>query len=151
MDNDTAGSDPFGLDRFTQAQDPVYDRVVAELQSGEKRTHWMWYIFPQIDGLGHSATAQFFAIKTLEEALQYLAHPVLGPRLLQCADLVLAVRGRGVSQIFGYPDDLKLCSSMTLFEQAAGPDSVFGRVIDRYFGGERDTRTLDLLAAHKGR
>jgi uncharacterized protein (DUF1810 family) len=138
-------SDPFDLHRFVSAQERSYDTALAELRSGEKRTHWMWYIFPQIDGLGHSATAKFYAIKSPEEARQYLEHPVLGPRLLTCAEAVLSVEGHSASEIFGFPDDMKLRSSMTLFASVAGPLSVFARVLDRYFHGEHDVRTLDLL------
>lgn len=137
--------DPFDLSRFLSAQDGVYERALAELRSGEKRTHWMWYIFPQIDGLGHTPTAKRYSIKSMEEARQYLAHPVLGKRLLECTEAVIALRGGSVSEIFGYPDDLKFKSSMTLFEQAAGPDSAFSIALDRYCHGERDATTLCLL------
>jgi len=142
--------DTFGLSRFTSAQDGVYDRVLEELKSGRKKSHWMWYIFPQIDGLGYSATSKHYAIKCMEEAQAYLNHPVLGPRLLECADAVLAIGGRSASDIFGYPDDLKLKSSMTLFASVAGPESVFVRVLDKYFRGERDVRTLQILKTMKG-
>jgi len=135
----------FGLGRFLNAQDPVYERVLAELKRGQKRTHWMWYIFPQIDGLGFSATTKYYAIKSLEEARYYLDHPVLGARLRECAETILAVEGRSVSEIFGYPDDLKLKSSMTLFSCVPDSPSVFGQVLDKYFRGERDTKTLALL------
>ncbi len=146
--NDTIGrNDPFDLNRFTSAQERVYDTVVAELRSGRKRSHWIWFIFPQIDGLGHSSTSIYYAIKSIEEARQYLNHPVLGARLVQCAETVLAVEGRSVSDIFGYPDDMKLKSSMTLFASVAeNPESVFVRVLDKYFRGEQDERTLQLLA-----
>jgi uncharacterized protein (DUF1810 family) len=137
--------DPFDLNRFLHAQEGIYDSVLAELRRGQKRTHWMWFIFPQIDGLAHSATAKHYAIKSIAEAQQYLNHPVLGTRLLECAETVLAVEGRSVAEIFGYPDDLKLKSSMTLFGQVADPGSVFTRVLDKYFQGERDARTLDIL------
>jgi uncharacterized protein (DUF1810 family) len=137
--------DPFDLGRFVSAQEGIYDRVLAELRRGQKRTHWMWFIFPQIDGLAYSATSKHYAIKSIEEAQQYLNHPLLGERLLECAEAVLAVGGRSVSEIFGYPDDLKLKSSMTLFAYVADPGSVFVRVLDRYFQGEQDVRTLDLL------
>ena len=136
--------DPFDLGRFISAQAGVYDRVLAEIRSGQKRTHWMWFIFPQIDGLGHSATSKHYAIKSIEEARAYLNHPVLGPRLLACAEAALAVEGRKVSDIFGYPDDVKLRSSMTLFASVADPGSVFDRVLAKYFQGERDARTLQL-------
>jgi len=136
---------PFDLNRFTRAQEGIYDRALAELRSGKKRTHWMWFIFPQIDGLGHSPTAKTYAIKNLEEARRYLNHPVLGPRLLECAAAVLSIEGRSVSEIFGYPDDLKLKSSMTLFARVAEPDSIFVKVLDKYYDGERDVRTRRLL------
>jgi uncharacterized protein (DUF1810 family) len=136
---------PFDLGRFTSAQDGIYGRVLAELRRGQKRTHWMWFIFPQIDGLAHSTTSKHYAIKSIEEARQYLNHPVLGTRLLECAETVLAIEGRSISEIFGYPDDLKLKSSMTLFAHVADPRSVFVRILDKYFQGERDVRTLDLL------
>jgi len=142
--------DTFGLSRFISAQDGVFDRVLEELKSGQKRSHWMWYIFPQADGLGYSATSKHYAIKSMEEARAYLNHPVLGSRLLECADTVLAIKGRSASDIFGYPDDLKLQSSMTLFASVAGPDSVFVRVLNKYFQGERDVRTLQLLEPIKG-
>jgi uncharacterized protein (DUF1810 family) len=137
--------DPYDLKRFVSAQQPVYGTVLAELRAGRKRTHWMWYVFPQVSGLGHSATSTHYAVGSLEEARQYLGHPVLGARLVECAEAILAVEGRSASDIFGYTDVLKLASSMTLFAEAAGPDSVFGRVLTKYFGGRRDTRTLDLL------
>ena len=141
----TERDDPYDLARFTRAQDRIYAGVLAELRGGRKLTHWMWFIFPQIDGLGHSTTAKDYAIRSIAEARRYLSHPVLGPRLAECAATVLAVRGRSVSGIFGHPDDLKLRSSMTLFACAAGPGSVFEQVLDRYFHGERDARTLQLL------
>jgi uncharacterized protein (DUF1810 family) len=141
--------DPFDLVRFTSAQDAVYGRALAEIRNGDKRSHWMWFIFPQIDGLGFSSTAKHYAIKSAEEARQYLAHPVLGRRLLECAEAVLAVEGRSAFDIFGSPDDLKLKSCMTLFESLAGEDSVFGRVLNKYYQGKRDTRTQEILAAMK--
>jgi uncharacterized protein (DUF1810 family) len=125
-----------------RAQAGVYEEALAELGSGRKRTHWMWFIFPQIQGLGYSATSRHYAIKSLAEAREYLRHPVLGPRLLACAEAVLAVEGRSASAIFSYPDDLKLHSSMTLFAAAAGPDSAFARVLDKYFAGSQDEGTL---------
>ena len=140
----TNNNDQFDLNRFTSAQDQVYDRVLAELKNGRKRSHWMWYIFPQLDGLGRSTTARRYAIKSREEAIAYLNHPVLGARLLECANTVLAIEGKTASEIFGYPDDLKLKSSMTLFSTVAD-DSVFVDVLDRYFQGARDIRTLQLL------
>jgi uncharacterized protein (DUF1810 family) len=141
----TGGDDPFELSRFYRAQDSVYANVLTELKAGHKRTHWMWYIFPQIDGLGFSPTAQYYAIKSIAEARQYLDHPALGTRLLECCHLVLATEGRSISQILGYPDDLKLKSSMTLFACVADPPSVFDRILGKYFLGERDIRTLHIL------
>ncbi len=136
--------DPFNLSRFINAQERVYDHAVAELKNGRKRSHWMWYIFPQLDGLGRSTTARRYAIKSIEGAIEYLNHPVLGSRLLECANTVLAIEGKTASEIFGYPDDLKLKSSMTLFSEVAD-DSVFVHVLDKYFQGEQDVRTLQLL------
>jgi uncharacterized protein (DUF1810 family) len=135
-------ADPFNLQRFVSAQAGVYEEALAELRGGRKRTHWMWFIFPQIQGLGYSATSRHYAIRGLDEAREYLRHPVLGPRLEECAEAVLAVEGRTASAIFSYPDDLKLHSSMTLFAAAAGPGSVFARVLDKYFGGSQDAGTL---------
>jgi uncharacterized protein (DUF1810 family) len=139
--------DPFDLARFASAQDGVFDCALAEIRNGDKRSHWMWFIFPQIDGLGFSSTAKRYAIKSAEEARQYLPHPVLGPRLLECAEAVLEVAGRSAFDIFGSPDDLKLKSCMTLFESVAGQDSVFSRVLDKYYQGKRDSRTQEILAA----
>jgi uncharacterized protein (DUF1810 family) len=146
-----SSDDPFDLDRFTTAQEGVYERALAEIRSGDKRSHWMWFIFPQIDGLGFSSTAKHYAIKSFDEARQYLAHPVLGSRLRECAEAVLALEGRSTSEIFGYPDDLKLNSCMTLFESAAGQGSLFSQVLERYYQGQRDTRTQELLARMKER
>ena len=137
--------DPFELSRFLNAQKGVYERALAELKEGQKRTHWIWYIFPQIDGLGYSPTARRYSIKSLEEARQYLNHPVLGKRLLECTEAVVALGGGLVSEIFGYPDDMKFKSSMTLFEKIAGPGSLFSSALDRYCNGERDAATLRLL------
>ncbi len=136
---------PHDLNRFISAQEGVYDRALAELRGGLKRTHWMWYIFPQIDGLGHSPTTRQYSIKSLEEARQYLAHPVLGARLVECAEAVLAVSGLSAADIFGHPDDWKLQSSMTLFELVSGPGSAFERVLDKYYQGKRDARTLQIV------
>lgn len=149
--NDTNPSeDPFDLHRFITAQNDVYSSVLTELSAGQKRSHWMWYVFPQLDGLGYSSTAKHYAIKSLEEAQQYLRHPVLGPRLVQCATKVLAIEGRSIFEIFGVPDNLKLRSCMTLFEHI-GDDShgLFAKVLDKYFQGERDSRTLGLLNPFK--
>jgi len=137
--------DPYDLNRFLSAQEGVYERALSELKGGQKRTHWMWFIFPQIDGLGYSPAAKRYSIKSREEARQYLNHPVLGKRLLECTEVVLALRGGSVSAIFGYPDDLKFASSMTLFEKIAGSGSVFSFALDRYCQGERDPATIRLL------
>ncbi len=139
--------DPYDLSRFVSAQAGVYDTALAELRGGLKRSHWMWFIFPQIQGLGHSSTAEYYSIKSIQEARSYLNHPVLGPRLVECAEALLAVNGRTASEIFGSPDDLKLRSSMTLFAAVAEPPSVFARVLDKYYGGEKDMRTLSLLGS----
>jgi len=144
------GGDPFELSRFLKAQDRVYDRVLSELRSGRKRTHWMWFVFPQIEGLGYSSTTQYYSIKSKEEARQYLNHPLLGKRLRECAESILALEGLSASSIFGYPDDLKLKSSMTLFASVAEPQSVFSRVLEKYFQGNRDECTLALLDRLKG-
>jgi len=138
-------ADPYDLERFVAAQDPVWDRVRAELARGRKASHWMWFAFPQLAGLGSSSTARAYAVSGLDEAQAYLAHPVLGPRLREAAELAAAVEGRTASEVFGYPDDLKLRSSMTLFARAAPRDPVFTAVLDRYFGGDPDPRTLELL------
>lgn len=138
--------DPHDLQRFVVAQEDDYQRALAELASGRKRTHWMWYIFPQLDGLASSATSKRFAIKSVEEAQAYLAHPILGPRLVQCAEAVLSVEGQSANAIFGTPDDLKLQSSATLFAAVLTPGSVFERVLTQYFAGARDGGTLRLLA-----
>jgi uncharacterized protein (DUF1810 family) len=133
------------LERFVAAQDPVIDRVRAELRRGRKSSHWMWFVFPQLAGLGASPTARHYAIASLDEARAYLAHPVLGPRLVECARLAAAVTDGGAAEVFGYPDDLKLRSSMTLFARAAPDEPAFPAVLDRYYGGEPDPRTLELL------
>ncbi len=139
-------SDRFDLDRFTQAQAPVLAHVQQELRAGQKRSHWMWFVFPQLAGLGHSPTARHYAIASRAEAQAYLAHPILGPRLVECTALVNAVEGRTVHQVFGSPDDLKFHSCVTLFA-ATDPDQVvFKAALDRYFGGQPDRATLDLLS-----
>ena len=137
--------DPHDLHRFVQAQEDDYARALAEIRSGRKRSHWMWYVFPQLDGLGHSPTARRYAIKSLAEAKAYLAHPVLGPRLTEIAEAALGVEGRTASEIFGYPDDLKLRSCATLFACVSPPGSVFERLLGKYSQGERDAATLRLL------
>jgi uncharacterized protein (DUF1810 family) len=138
-------ADPYDLERFVAAQEPVWDRVRAELARGRKASHWMWFVFPQLAGLGSSSTARAYAVSGLDEAQAYLAHPVLGPRLREAAELAAAVEARTASEVFGYPDDLKLRSSMTLFARAAPQDPVFTAVLDRYFGGDPDQRTIELL------
>jgi uncharacterized protein (DUF1810 family) len=137
--------DPYDLARFVDAQALAYDRALAEIGSGHKRSHWMWYVFPQLAGLGLSAMSVRFAIGSLDEARAYLRHPVLGPRLQECFDALLRMDGRSAHDIFGSPDDLKLRSCATLFAEIAPPDSVFARVLDRYFDGRRDERTFALL------
>ena len=139
------GDDPFQLQRFIDAQDPVYAEVCNELRRGQKTSHWMWFIFPQIQGLGHSYMARKYAISSLEEAKAYLLHPVLRDRLLECTELVNQVQGRSIQHIMGYPDDLKFRSSMTLFAQADPSIAVFRAALAKYFGGEDDRATLDLL------
>ena len=129
----------------------MYRTVLSELKSGSKRTHWMWFIFPQLAGLGYSSTAQHFAIKSEQEARHYLAHPVLGPRLVECAQALLAVEGRTASRMFGSPDDLKLRSSMTLFAAVAPRASVFPAVLEQYFQGQPDSKTLGLLEQQTGK
>lgn len=138
-------TDPFGLDRFVQAQNPVYRDVQGELTRGRKQSHWMWFIFPQVAGLGFSTMSQRYAIGSRAEAEAYLAHPVLGPRLIECTKLVLAVEGRSINAILGAPDDSKFRSSMTLFG-AVSDEPVFGEALARYFSGERDGATLEILS-----
>jgi uncharacterized protein (DUF1810 family) len=133
------------MNRFVQAQDDIYATVLTELRSGRKTSHWMWFVFPQVAGLGTSGPARFYAIKSIGEAHAYLQHPILGPRLLECAETLLSIRGRTAREIFDYPDDMKLKSSMTLFATISSDESVFHRVLDHYYAGERDTRTLRLL------
>ena len=135
----------FDLERFVAAQGHVYDDVVAELRAGRKTSHWMWFVFPQVAGLGRSGMSQQYAIGSLDEAQAYLDHPVLGPRLRECAGLVLATLGRSAEDIFGGIDAVKLRSSMTLFHRAAPDDSVFGDVLDRFYGGARDQATDAIL------
>ena len=134
------------LDRFVSAQEGVHDTAVAELRAGRKRTHWMWFVFPQLAGLGSSPTAQRYALSGLDEAREYFAHPVLGPRLHEAAEAILSVEGRNAGEILGYPDDLKLRSSMTLFGAAAPEDGVFNKVLVKFYDSP-DPRTLELLNA----
>lgn len=135
----------FDLQRFVDAQDTVYDTVRAELSAGHKRSHWMWYIFPQLAGLGRSETARHYALSGVEEAQAYLAHPLLGQRLEECCKILTDIEGRTASAIFGYPDDLKLHSSLILFAQAAPDQPLFGACLAKYFNGQRDAATLQLL------
>jgi uncharacterized protein (DUF1810 family) len=142
--------DPHDLNRFLQAQEGDYEQALSEIKSGRKRSHWMWYIFPQHDGLAFSSTSKFYAIKSIDEARAYLDHPVLSPRLRECAEAALRVEGRSASEIFGSPDDLKLRSCATLFACVAPPDSVFHRLLEKYYGGGRDDKTLALLGINPG-
>jgi len=137
--------DAFNLPRFVQAQDPVFERVQEELSAGKKRRHWMWFIFPQFAGLGGSEMSRYFAIRSEEEAMAYLEHPLLGSRLRTCTQLVLNVKQHSIAEIFGHPDDLKFHSSMTLFAQVSPDDSVFHRALEQYFHGIQDDWTLHLL------
>ena len=137
--------DPFDLDRFVSAQAAMYPQVVAELQAGQKLSHWIWFIFPQMKGLGHSSMSEFYGIGSLEEARAYLRHPVLGPRLEQCVRLVNAIEKRSIELILGFPDDLKFRSSMTLFAHAASENTIFNEALKKYFNGEPDPRTVEML------
>ncbi len=138
--------DPYNLQRFVEAQNPVYQRVLSELREGRKRTHCMWFIFPQIRGLGQSEIAQRFSIGSLYEAEAYFKHPILGPRLKECTELVNAIQSRSIEDIFGYPDHLKFRSSMTLFAQAAPGEKIFNEALDKYFAGSPDEFTVSRLA-----
>ena len=140
-----AGDDPFDLERFVAAQRPVFDRAAAELKQGRKASHWMWFVFPQVAGLGFSAMSRRYAISSLDEARAYLAHPVLGPRLRQCVGLLVGIKGRSAHEIFGSPDDVKLHSSLTLFARAARDEPLFAEALARYFEGRPDQATLDRL------
>ena len=137
-------NDPFNLQRFVDAQSPIFDQVCSELRDGAKRSHWMWFIFPQIKGLDHSPLARKFAISSREEAKAYLEHPILGPRLIECTELVNVIEDRAIEQIFGYPDDLKFRSCMTLFADATG-NQVFVDALRKYFKGRSDPSTLQQL------
>jgi len=141
-----ANSEAYEIDRFVAAQATIFDTALAELRAGQKRSHWMWFVFPQLRGLGLSSTAQFYGLSSLAEAKAYLAHPVLGPRLYACTTALLAVEGRSAHQIFGSPDDLKFRSCMTLFDVATkDPDNLFRRALDCYCEGAGDERTLRAL------
>lgn len=134
------------LERFVDAQDPVIEQVTRELRAGRKRSHWMWFVFPQIEGLGRSSTAGFYGVRGLAEARAYLRHPVLGPRLMMCTEIVNSLAGNNANAVFGAPDDLKFRSSMTLFRAAADDPAPFQAALDKYYDGEPDQATLDLLA-----
>jgi uncharacterized protein (DUF1810 family) len=142
--SDVAG-DTHDLNRFVQAQEDDYERALSEVKSGRKRSHWMWYIFPQFVGLGFSATSRRYSIKSVAEAKAYLNHPVLGSRLTECAETTLSVEERSAYEIFGSPDDMKLMSCATLFAYVSPPGSVFHRLLDTYFQGKYDRKTLGLL------
>ena len=135
----------YDLSRFLEAQNNSYDTALREIRAGRKRSHWMWYIFPQIRGLGYSAMAQHYAIRDLGEAREYLQHPVLGPRLIEISEALLALDQSDPRRVMGSPDDLKLRSCMTLFQCAAPDQSVFGKVLDKFYGGRPDERTLEIL------
>ena len=139
-------ADPYDLNRFVRAQEESYQQALLELEHGRKRSHWMWYVFPQLDGLGSSSTSRFYSIKSESEARAYLEHPVLGPRLAECAEAVLGVEGKSATAILGTPDDLKLKSCATLFAHVSPPGSVFERILDKFYAGERDAATLRLLS-----
>ena len=140
-----ASTDPYDLARFVKAQSDVYDRALTEIRAGRKQSHWMWFVFPQLDGLGSSSTARQFSIKSLAEAEAYLRHPVLGSRLVQCAEAAIALDGVSAEEIFGSIDGKKLRSSATLFSRVSAAGSVFHRLLDRFHDGEPDPRTLTLL------
>ncbi len=140
-------ADPYNLARFVNAQERDYRQALSEIKAGRKRSHWMWYVFPQFEGLGSSPTSRHYAIKSVEEAAAYVAHPVLGSRLLECAEAALRVEGRSAYDIFGSPDDMKLRSSATLFASISPEGSIFHQIIDKYFGGQRDERTIALMTS----
>ncbi|MBL9093834.1 MAG: DUF1810 domain-containing protein [Planctomycetaceae bacterium] len=143
--NVSSPSDPFDLARFLHAQEPIYEQALAELRSGRKQTHWMWFIFPQYEGLGYSATAQRYSIKSVAEAEAYLQHPILGPRLREFAAAVVEIEHRTAHEIFGSPDDLKLRSCATLFAAVSPAGSEFEQLLRKYYGGAADTQTYALL------
>jgi uncharacterized protein (DUF1810 family) len=148
-DETTSGdaADPFDLNRFVKAQEGVYEQALAEIRAGRKRSHWIWFIFPQIDGLGFSATTKRYSIKSMAEAEAYLSHADLGPRLRECCEAALGVTGRSATEIFGSPDDMKLRSCATLFASVSPPESVFHRLLDRFFHGQPDDATLRLIGS----
>jgi len=144
MNND---KDPFHLHRFVKAQDKVYAQVISELRAGHKRSHWMWFVFPQLAGLGRSSTAGFYAIKSLAEAQAYLNHTILGARLRECTGILLQQGGLSAADVFAFPDDLKFCSSMTLFDHVATDTTLFNDAIMKYCHGKKDERTLALICS----
>ena len=144
-------TDPFNLVRFVQAQEGCYAQALSEIAGGRKRSHWMWFIFPQFEGLGVSETSRRYSVKSVAEARAYLSHPVLGPRLVECAEAALRIEGASALEVFGSPDDMKLRSCATLFGVVSPDDSVFHRLIDKYFDGARDGGTLRLIAKADGR
>ena len=147
----SGSDDPYGLTRFVEAQEQDYEQALSEIKKGRKSSHWIWYIFPQFEGLGFSLMSRRYSIKSLAEAKAYLAHPILGPRLLECAEAALQVEGLSAFDIFGSPDDMKLRSCATLFAAVAPAGSVFDRLLDKYFEGQRDDKTLNLIGfGHKG-
>ena len=146
-----SGTDRYQLSRFIEAQADSYAHALAEIRAGRKRSHWMWFIFPQFAGLGTSPMSEHYAIRSVDEAKAYLAHPVLGARLLECAQALVALNGSSASEVFGSIDALKLRSSATLFTAVSAPDSVFGQIIAKYFDGEDDPRTRDLIREAAGR
>ena len=141
----TTPDDPYDLHRFVDAQSTIFEQALSEIRSGRKRSHWMWFIFPQFRGLGSSPTSQHYAIASLAEAEAYLRHPILGPRLQECVKALLALEETTASEIFGYPDDLKLRSSATLFAHVSPRESPFEQLLERYFGGEPDSQTIRLI------
>ncbi len=140
-----ASNDPYNLGRFVQAQESVYENALSEIRSGRKRSHWMWFLFPQFEGLGFSPMSKRYAIKSRAEAEAYLKHPVLGPRLVECAEAALSLEGRSALEIFGSPDEMKLRSCATLFANVSQPGSAFHRLLDTFFEGRGDRETLRLL------
>jgi uncharacterized protein (DUF1810 family) len=138
--------DPHALTRFVLAQEQTFRQALGEIGEGRKRSHWMWFVFPQFEGLGLSPKSRQYAIRSLQEAKAYLAHPILGPRLIACCDVLLQVQGRTAHEIFGAPDDQKLQSCATLFGAVSAPASIFDQILSKYFSGQRDARTLSLLA-----
>lgn len=133
------------LNHFLSAQQNIYPQVIKELQNGKKISHWMWFIFPQINGLAQSSTAKYYSIKSIEEVQEYLAHPILGKRLLECSEIIVDINNKTASEIFGYPDDMKLKSSMTLFNYVAPEQKVFADALQKYFAGKKDELTLSIL------